>query len=299
MQSRLALPEELGRFIQPFRVVGEMILVVLLALTVARLVWLVIAPQAAVASLEPRSLPGLNTSTTAQITSADRTVLVQLNPFATGTVAEIPDAPETQLNLRLIGLFMSTDAFGGTAQITTPNNQTSRYAINDEILPGVSLERVLSDRVILRRNGETETLMKNGRDGGLSVIGDGSQVTAQPGGAVSAEDASRPAPGSVPQAAPETEFTIADPDVLFRVVAPTPVERGNGLYGYALTPRGSSAALGEFGLASGDILLQINGTSVSELNVNEIANEIGNNRVAVLTVERGGNMQTVRLVFDE
>lgn len=298
MQSRLALPDEMGRFVQPLRLVAEVAMVVFGALLLARLVWLVLAPQATVAVLEPRSLPGLNASTTAQLASADRTILLQVNPFASGTVAEIPDAPETQLNLRLVGLFMSTDAFGGTAQITTPNNQTSRFAINDEILPGVSLERVLSDRVILRRNGETETLMKDGRDGGLAVIGDGSEVTRDASAALGAtDDASAPAPA--PAEPEQNEFRIADPDVLLRLVQPTPIRRGRDLYGYGLTPRGSAAGLNEIGLAAGDILLQINGTSVSELNVNEIANEIGNNRVAVLTVERDGGTRTVRLVFDE
>ncbi len=287
MQARLAMPEELRRFVQPARVLIELGLVLLVAVIVARLVWLIVAPQASVSVLEQRPLPS-PIMLTVQAVSADRSALIRRNPFASGTVSEIPDAPETQLNLHLAGVFMSTDSFGGTAQITTPDNQTSRFTIDSEILPGVSLQRVLSDRVILQRNGESETLMLGGRTGGLSVIGDGSLAStpalSQPSSATSSS---------------EIDGQIADPDVLLQVVQPSPVERNGRLYGYVLSSRGSANEMVAAGLAPGDVLLEINGTSVSELDVNELANEIGNNNVAILRIERDGNLQTVRLKFDE
>ena len=292
MQSRLAMPEELRRFVQPARVLVEIGLVLLFAVIVARLVWLIVAPQASVSVLEQRPLPSPIAST-AQAISANRSGLIRRNPFASGTVAEIPDAPETQLNLHLAGVFMSTDSFGGTAQVTTPDNQTSRFTIDSEILPGVTLQRVLSDRVILRRNGETETLMLGGRTGGLSVIGDGSQTsTAMP----SQTNTNGPVPA---EPTPALDGQIADPDVLLRAVQPTPIERNGRLYGYSLSSRGSADAIAAAGLAPGDVLLEINGTSVSELDVNELANEIGYNNVAILRIERDGKLQTVRLKFDE
>ena len=281
------MPEELRRFVQPVRVLVELGLVLLVAIIVARLIWLIVAPQASVSVLEQRPLPS-PISSTAQTISADRSGLIRRNPFASGTVAEIPDAPETQLNLFLAGVFMSTDSFGGTAQITTPDKQTSRFTIDSEVLPGVILQRVLSDRVILRRNGENETLMLGGRTGGLSVIGDGSQTRT-----------SIPSQPSAAEPAPDLDGQIADPDVLLRTVQPTPVERNGRLYGYALSARGSAEVMAAAGLAPGDVLLEINGTSVSELDVNELANEIGNNNVAILRIERDGNLQTVRLKFDE
>ncbi|MCF6329772.1 MAG: hypothetical protein L3J02_08240 [Henriciella sp.] len=287
MQARLAMPEELRRFVQPARVLIELGLVLLIAIIVARLAWLIVAPQASVSALEKRPLPSPIMST-ARAVSADRSGLIRRNPFASGTVPEIPDAPETQLNLHLAGVFMSTDSFGGTAQITTPDNQTSRFTIDSEILPGVSLQRVLSDRVILQRNGESETLMLGGRTGSLSVIGDGSLA--------STPALPQPGPAATPS---KIDGQIADPDVLLQVVQPSPVERNGRLYGYVLSSRGSADEMVAAGLAPGDVLLEINGTSVSELDVNELANEIGNNNVAILRIERDGNLQTVRLKFDE
>jgi len=286
MQTEWFLPENMKRAIGPVRIGVEAILIALLAVMLARMAWLIIAPEASVAKLEQRSLPTLQRDVN-QTISADRSLLLQLNPFETEFAALIPDAPETQLNLRLAGVIMSTDDFGGSAQITTPDNQTRRYVSGTEILPGVVVERVLSDRVILRRNGESETLMLGGRGEGLMVIGDGSQTTP-PSGEPSA---------STPSAIIEGQ--VADTATLLRDVQLSPVERDGRLVGYALSSRGAVETMSAAGLAPGDVLLEINGTSVRELAVNELISEIGESQTAMLQVERGETVQTIRLGFDE
>lgn len=287
MASDLAFPEYLKRVIGPARMVVEGFLILLLALTIARICWLVVTPKHSVSQIDPRPLPTI-VRVDGQTVSADRSLLVRLNPFETEFAAEIPDAPETQLNLRLAGVIMSTDAFGGSAQITTPDNQTRRYVSGEEVLPGVMVERILSDRVILQRNGVSETLMLGGRGAGLLVIGDGS--LASDTAVASSEPASTGQSG---------EGHVADPDVLMRAVSPVPVDRAGRLYGYQLNARGSTDTMTAAGLAPGDILLEINGTSVRELAVNELIYEIGDSQVAVLQIERGGSIRTVRLGFDE
>ncbi len=287
MQSALAIPDWLLKAESPVRRVVEIGLVLILAVSAARVFWLVQAPQASVSILQDRPLPTPVSRTETSVTG-DRSLLVRINPFETGGRVEIPEAPETQLNLRLAGLIMSTDAFGGSAQVATPDNQTNRYITGDEILPGVVLQRILSDRVILNRNGESETLMLSGRGEGLSVISDGSQVVE---------------PGSVPEPLPPpsapVESRIASPEILLSAISPTPIQRDGQFFGYQLSPRGSVDAMTAIGLVPGDVLLEINGTSVRTLAVDELMTEIGNGEVAVLRVERDGHTQIVRLRFNQ
>ena len=173
---KLSLPNDMQRVLGWLRLCVELALVLILGVLVERLAWTFISPQASVAALDDRLLPAMIQRGTTTF-AADRTVLIEANPFTSATSAAIPDAPETSLNLKLVGVLMSTGEFGGSAQITTPDNRTSRFVTGDEILPNVALERILSDRVIITRNGETETLLLAGRSAGLSVIGDSSQVT--------------------------------------------------------------------------------------------------------------------------
>lgn len=283
---KLSLPNDMQRVLGWLRLCVELALVLILGVLVARLAWTFISPQASVAALDDRLLPAMIQRGTTTF-AADRTVLIEANPFTSATSAAIPDAPETSLNLKLVGVLMSTGEFGGSAQITTPDNRTSRFVTGDEILPSVALERILSDRVIITRNGETETLLLAGRSAGLSVIGDGSQVT------VSVDDV-------VPvqtQATP-SEYTLRDPDVLFGLLTASPKQDDGRLIGYSLYPRGDVDAFTAAGFVAGDILIEVNGTMVSELDLMELRSEVGASQIAMLTVLRGAAPVTLRLRFD-
>lgn len=290
MPTEFHLPESVTRLHRPFRLVIELLLVALTAVLFAKIIWLVLAPQAAVSGATQRPLPSpLVHSQTLQV--GDRSLLMTTNPFEADSVIEVIEAPETQLNLRLAGLITSTVEGGGSAQITTPDNRTQRFVTGDEVISGVVLEQIMSDRVILNRNGNNETLMLGGRGAGLSVISDGTLATDLP---PEPDDASRtgPAPALL-------EGRISDPGALFQSVRLAPVRRNDELYGYALNASGSQDTLENASLQQGDILLEVNGERVSELDFSEVVDEVGQNQTAMLQIERAGNVQTVRIRFDE
>lgn len=282
---RLSLPNQIQQVLGWIRLMIELCLVIIVAVLAARLAWGAISPQASVAALDERPLPVPVQQVAAVI--VDRTILVEANPFSSSVTEAIPDAPETSLNLKLVGVFMSTSGSGGSAQITTPDNRTSRFVGDDEILPGVTLERILSDRVILTRNGETETLLLAGRSAGLSVIGDGSQRGSLTEGAE-----------RVPTAPAPREYELDDPDALFRILTASPKQENGRLTGYSLFPRSDAGAFAAAGFVAGDILTEVNGTMVSELDLMELRDEIGASQVATLTVLRDGSLITLRLRFD-
>jgi len=76
------------------------------------------------------------------------------------------DAPETTLNLKLTG--RTTAKTSGTVIILTPDNKTGNYRVGDEIVPGVILEAVNKDFVVLDVDGQIQRLtFERGEDTSL------------------------------------------------------------------------------------------------------------------------------------
>jgi general secretion pathway protein C len=289
--------ERISAVERPIRLAVELSLVVVLALFGARLVWVIASPSDSVAKYTERPLPSpmRGTSSTLAI-STDRSVLISENPFDQGeSELIVQDVPETSLNLQLDGLRMSTEGGGaGNAIIRTPNGIGTNYRLGDQILPGVTLQRILSDRVIINRDGADETLMLGGRGAGLSVISDDSQIITDGGTAETAIGTNAES-----QEPAEVVGRLTGPDQLFGAINAGPVMTNGSLIGYRLNPIGSADIMRQAGLEPGDVLLQINGTSVVNLDMTDVIDRISAVQTAVLEVNRNGSQRTVRLSFGE
>jgi general secretion pathway protein C len=275
-----------------FRSIVEVIMVVILALVSSRLVWLIAYPSGAVADFVDRPLPAPIASTSGGLSvSVDRTIILQNNPFASDVEDEvIVTAPETSLNLQLDGLRMSNVAdVAGNAIIRATNGQSENYQIGDEVIAGVTLERILSDRVIINRDGANETLMLGGRQAGLSVIGDESMVSSP---VANLDQAS--ATASAPDL-PEIAGRIVGPEILFTSMRAEPARTERGATGYRLLARGDAALMRDAGFEPGDILLQFNNTSVTDTDLEELFDRFGQVQSATLLIERDGVDRIIRL----
>jgi general secretion pathway protein C len=289
--------ERLSAIERPLRLAVELALVVILALLGARLVWVISSPSDSVAKYTERPLPSpMRGSSSTLAISTDRTALISENPFDQGEGELIvQDVPETSLNLQLDGLRMSTEGGGaGNAIIRTPDGSGTNFRVGDQILPGVTLERILSDRVIINRDGADETLMLGGRGAGLSVISDDSQIVTDSGIAETESGA-----GAESRETAEITGRLAGPDQLFGAINAGPVMTNGALSGYRLNPIGSADIMRQAGLEPGDVLLQINGTSVVNLDMTDVIDRISAMQTAVLEVNRNGSQRTVRLSFGE
>lgn len=136
----------------------ELILLLGLLLLIGRIVFNIFAP-----------VPALDTAATASAAAPAPVVSgaeVIDNPFPARTVQAVAVVPatdyenvaETSLNIILKGVWPDGEG-GGSAQINVSDNREYRFAIGDEIINGVSLERVLFDRVVILRNGVRESLV--------------------------------------------------------------------------------------------------------------------------------------------
>lgn len=289
--------EKLSEAERPLRLAVEFILIVVLALLAARLIWIIASPSDSVATYTERPLPSpMRSAGSTLAISTDRTVLINQNPFDQGEEEIIvQDVPETSLNLQLDGLRMSTEGGGaGNAVIRTPDGTGSNYRVGDQILPGVTLERILSDRVIINRDGADETLMLGGRGAGLSVISDDSRVVSDAGSVGASANA-----GGEATTPSELSGRLAGPEELFGAINAGPVMTNGSVSGYRLNPTGSADIMRRAGLEPGDVLLQINGTSVSNLDMSDVIDRISSMQTVMLELNRNGSPRTVRLSFGE
>ncbi|MEM1087817.1 MAG: type II secretion system protein N [Pseudomonadota bacterium] len=274
--------ERLLRVEPVVRLAVEIALVVAIALIVARMIWLSASPEAAVADYRERPLPTMQAGRLQRV-DADLSLLVRTNPFEGASVvaAIVDDVPDTQLNLRLIGLRADTGPDAGTATIILPSNQQQKFTEREEILPGVTLSRVLSDRVILNRNGVDEVLRLNNRSGRLSVIG----------------DESTPAEIKSVEVAPTT-VRLDGPEVLMGAVTLSEARSNGRVLGYRLEARGSLDQMREVGFQPGDVLLSVDGVSVANQDFDELLDRFGASREALLEIDRNGNPVQIIVEFD-
>lgn len=152
---RLTLHPRLSRVVRALPQGGplawlEILLLVLLAVQLARLVWTVATPVGPLGRWRPEQ--------PAQMTPAARTALfARFDPFYRTGAGGGPVAV-TSLSLKLFGIRMNEASGQGSAIIAGPDGIQSSVGIGDEIVAGVKLKGVAIDHVIIDRAGAEETL---------------------------------------------------------------------------------------------------------------------------------------------
>lgn len=255
-----------------------------LAAALGKLVWLLFAPHAAVSSVT--ASPQLNSVTvaTAAPETVDMTRLTRSNPFAPGApqlIEEIvDDAPETSLNLILKGSRTATGDGVSSATIVTPDNRQLNYAEGEEILSGVAIHRILSDRVILDKNGEFESLFREGRTGDLSVLRDQTE---------------RQEVGGRTQVDPAV-FRADSLDALFSNAT---LERATGPAGWKIRVIGDREMVAAAGFYDNDRLISVNNVSAADMEYEDLTDMLDGAGRLNLSLQRGTKTIQQTLVLEE
>lgn len=263
--------------------IAETGMVVAFGLVCARLVWLVVDPGGAVSPNIPVRAASAPAGATEMAVETDISRLMRENPFGTGpsVIADIPDAPETSLNLKLRGVRASSQKDDGIALITTPDNRTAAYTPGDAILDGVVLHRIYGDRVTLRKAGQIETLIMVGGAGLLSVL------------TVPGEEA--------PEAFRTTgdaSALIARADLISNLTI-DPVHREGAFIGYRIGTHGDTSVLTSAGLQPGDIVVGMDGGSITDMPPAELAKKFSRPEALRLRIDRDGRIVEQTLVPEE
>ena len=263
------------------------ILALLFGVLLSRLIWVIVEPGGAVS--ETSNLPRYSvSSSTSPNSSVETNLLTSLNPFdidAFSGEVLIEDAPETALNLILLGSRAATTDDLASAIIRTPDNVASVYSPGDEIISGVFLEQVLPDQqVLLRRNGVLESLGKEGRTEGLRVIGRDDALATSPAST-----------GAVP--VKTGSFRVEDGLALFNSMSIQGVRDNNNLTGYRLSARDDGELMRAAGLVPGDIIKSFDGDRVGDIVLGDVRDRLVNGSEVTLTVEREGRIEIVTLAI--
>ena len=87
--------------------------------------------------------------------------------------------------------------------------------------------------------------------------------------------------------------------MLFTAMTIAPTRLDTGEDGYRLSPRGDAQIMRQAGFEPGDVLLRFNGTSVANIDVDNLFGELESIDTAILKVDRNGTERTIRLELGE
>jgi general secretion pathway protein C len=288
--------------------VAAVMLVAVLAQAVVRVLAVVAAP--------PPVAPARSIADLTRDTGSPAATLVQWRLFGQAQPFVDPRqtvAPDTSLALTLYGIIAGDDPRTGRAIIGGSDVPQASYAAGAELSPGVVVDSVYPDRVLLSRNGVLETLRLPRADGtpatgpaapaaGAPVATPGAAFAVPSGNAAAASMPSTPPPTySQPlvstgnfnwQAA--TDALGVDAQALAREVSVLPVIEAGQFVGVRLSTGRDVPLIAKLGLKPDDVVTAVNGIRLdSPARATQVAQSLTSAGQATVVVRRDGKEQTL------
>ena len=188
------------------------------------------------------------------------------------------NAPQTDMPLVLTGVIAANDPKDGLAILGPSVAATKVYAVGDNIPGGARLHSVLSDHVLLERNGLLEALALPHQ-----LVGN----TPPP---------SLSAAPTAPVIDRMRELVSRDPGIIADIMRPEPVFAGGKQQGFRVYPGRDREAFIRLGLKPGDLVTAIDGTPLDDpARGEQILNTLGSSSEARVTILRNGQQQDLTL----
>ena len=248
-------------------------LAILTAIQTARLFWILITP---VGPVNDWRAPSVNVVPQ----SARMALFSGFDPFFRNDPAAASTQNVTSLSLTLYGIRANESSGGGSAIIAGEDGVQSSFAVGEEVAPGVTLDSVAFDHVILSRGGVKESLYLDQ--------------------SVPAETVSPSASGSSAAPAAPTASSAGvglNAETLQKSIGVAPRNEGGRVTGLVLQPRDDGTMLRLAGFQAGDIVVAINGRPVS--SAADIASQIRPGARLSVEVERGGAKVPIALNLEQ
>ena len=166
------------------------------------------------------------------------------NPFSSSNknylLSEVViDAPVTTLGLNLYGITFTNDVNKNSAILGFNPNEQKSYRVGDEISSGVLVDYIDRDRVIINREGNQESVRFKRTS--IIAINDVKQAKDRP----------------------NLKTTIKKENLLSDLFSFVPYYKNGNLKGVEIFPGKNKDLFKENGLQSGDIIIAVNGVSIS------------------------------------
>ncbi len=277
-------PEKLLQFARLSKTVVTVVLCIWLSNIAAKALWLVIAPEplpvivrggASGASTASGQTSMLNKS----VSIASEILFGQAPKVTAEAQTEVVDAPKTRLRLRLLGVFVGQLPSLSTAIIAEQGRADAEfYHVGDTVQNGVSLDQVLSDRVILSRNGRLEALYFDDNEDLLEA------ATKAP------KPAKKPFKEEIKTvdqfASAAQKQWKSNPLSALGAVGFEPVSKDGQPLGYRFS--GHNPVMERYGIQKGDVIRSVNGIEVGDTNSDgDYLDQVFEQGEASVVVERG------------
>ncbi len=274
--------------------ISTMLMLTLLAYAVAQLIWLIVTPTLESPARAAHISPSTNTQTEKQPDYAAEIAGRHLFGKAETQQADNKpiEAPETQLNLTLRGLYATGKETEGYALIASGSGEEKLYAIDDKLPGNTKLNAVYPDRVILERRGQYETLRL------LETESTGSKFTVPV--------RSSPEPATMGKRLLTTKFgpnsevsrmrkeILRNPAKLAELVNAVPATENGQFIGFRIITKKSHPVFNELNLHSGDIITQVNGVDIDSPEKGlQVLQQLSTAQHVQVTLQRNG--ETVHL----
>lgn len=260
-------------------------LVLYLAFTAAQLTWLLMTPQQPVP--RPQATDALATGAAGGLYPVSSYSLFGSPPAAQGVAQSVKrDAPETGLQLRLSGVLVGLQPQNSSAIVAQANGDTAYYRVGDTLPGNAELMEVEPGRVLIRRNGQYETLAFE--DPLLAARGsDTAEITRQSGQAAGSAEGFL----SDARARLDSQGVVALVPFGLR-----PAQDNSPGYRYD----GTNAMLNSVNLQAGDVITAINGQSLGDIEQDKVLLDSWRDQPQVdIEIERNGRYLTVSYAIPE
>lgn len=278
--------------LDPALKIATFILVAMTAVVLGRLSWALIEPSSILPAAEASSAQPLAASSSSGFRGGFRE-LAGLSVFGASKAAgsSVVNAPDTTLSWVLKGVLSDRDPERSSAILSPQGQPEKLYRVGASLPGNVRLEQVLSDRVILARDGKLETLRlkrepaaASGRKTSSSPSPSATNATLTPGGGVATID---------------REAWANDPQRFLEVISASPVMQDGEMYGLEVNPGRQAAEFEAAGLQPGDVILSVEGTPISEIqDYRDILQELGGSSSVSVSLERDGQPTEITITMD-
>jgi len=270
------------------------ILLLCSAWLLAHLTWMLIEPGSVLPA--PAALSYATTNNDAEEGQPGFRELAVMSVLGRAPAADGPvvvNAPDTKLSWTLKGVLSDPDPERSAAILATQGQPEKLYRIGAELPGQVRLDQVLSDRVMLMRDGQLETLrLKRNELGGgtrspsrkAALPTTDSNVTLAPDGQAARIDRSA---------------WLNDPQRFMEVISATPVMVDGALYGLEVTPSRNVREFEAAGLQAGDVITDVDGTPIADIeDYRDILKEMTNASSVSISLERDGEPMNITITMD-
>lgn len=269
--------------------VATLLLAMLIAWQLASLVWLwVPLPESARWQPAPAAPPPAAAKPVATPDAlASAHIFGEYRAGAAGDAASLANAPDTQLNFTLLGILAGSSDAESLALIAREGGDEAPYRIGADVSPGITLQAIFPDRVILARGGRLETLRLD-KDAPSNA---GLFQSAGP-----AAEAGETNAASAEMLTQIRQQVLSDPSKAASFIRVQPIAGESGVRGYRVYPGPERAAFTAAGLKPGDVVTAINGAPLSDPGqALQLLQSLSSASTVNLAVERNGSVQSVNL----